>query len=213
MARIATIRLMIAIASVYKLVIHQMDVKTAFLNGDLEEEIYIKQPEGCLIPGQEHKVCKLVRSLYGLKQAPKQWHEKFDSILVSNGFHVNDSERCLYSKFHDNKGVFIILYVDDMLIMGTSLDIVKSTKTFLMSKFDTKDMGEADVILGIKIIRRQNDIILSQAHYVESILRKYGHFDDKPVKIPLSVTTHLQRYEVNQYLKNYIHRLLVQFLI
>ena len=77
-ARIASIRVLLALASIYKLVIHQMDVKTAFLNGELEEEVYMKQPEGFVIKGQENKVCKLIKSLYGLKQAPKQWHQKFD---------------------------------------------------------------------------------------------------------------------------------------
>ena len=77
---------MIALASIHRLFIHQMDVK-AILNGDLEEEIYMLQPKGCITPGQEHKVCKLNKSLYGLKQAPKQWHEKFDNALLKNGFY------------------------------------------------------------------------------------------------------------------------------
>ena len=91
-----------------------MDVKTAFLNDDLDEEIYMDQPEGFMIQGQESKVCKLRKSLYGLKQAPKQWHEKFDNTLISNGFVVNESDRCVYNKFSDDSGVIICLYVDDM---------------------------------------------------------------------------------------------------
>ena len=84
--RISSIRILIALASIHKFFIHQMDVKIAFLNGDLKEEIYMVQPEGCVISGQENKVCKLIKSLYGLKQAPKQWHEKFDQVLIKDGF-------------------------------------------------------------------------------------------------------------------------------
>ena len=90
--RITSIRMLIAFASLNNLEIHQMDVKTAFLNGDLEEEIYREQPEGFVAPGQEKKVCKLVKSLYGLKQAQKQWHEKFDSAMLSNGFKINECD-------------------------------------------------------------------------------------------------------------------------
>ena len=87
MTRIASIRVLIALASIHNLVIHQMDVKTAFLNGDMEEEIYMEQPEGCVVPRKEKKVCRLAKSLYGLKQAPKQWHNKFDHVLVTKIFH------------------------------------------------------------------------------------------------------------------------------
>ena len=84
--KISSFRILIALDSIHKLFIHQMDVKTAFLNGDLGEEIYMLQPEGCITPRQKNKVCKLNKSLYGLKQAPKQWHEKFDNALLKNGF-------------------------------------------------------------------------------------------------------------------------------
>nr|GFA55698.1 zinc finger, CCHC-type [Tanacetum cinerariifolium] len=85
-ARISTIRLLIAIASIYSLIIHQMDVKTTFLNGELEEEVYMNQPLGFIFPGNENKVCKLINSMYGLKQTPKQWHQKFDEVVLSNGY-------------------------------------------------------------------------------------------------------------------------------
>ena len=101
-----------------------MDVKTAFLNGDLEEEIYMVQPDGCVIPGQENKFCKLVKSLYGLKQAPKQWHEKLDQVLLSGGFSTIEVESCVYTKLVNNDCVIICLYVDDMLIFGTSMSVI-----------------------------------------------------------------------------------------
>nr|GEV19726.1 zinc finger, CCHC-type [Tanacetum cinerariifolium] len=98
-ARISTIRLLLALAAIHDLVIHQIDVKTAFLYGDLDEEIYMKQPKGFVMPGHESKVCKLKKSLYGLKQAPKQWHQKFDDVVLSNGFSLNLADKCMYSKF------------------------------------------------------------------------------------------------------------------
>ncbi|XP_057249385.1 uncharacterized protein LOC130590830, partial [Beta vulgaris subsp. vulgaris] len=151
--KIATIRTLLALAAIHDLVIHQMDVKTAFLNGDLEEEIYMSQPEGFVVLGQEDKVCKLRKSLYGLKQAPKQWYEKFDSTVVSNGFIVNNSDSCVYSKLIGSDCVIICLYVDDMLIFGNNLKVVNDTKLFLSSKFEMKDLGEADVILGVRLKR------------------------------------------------------------
>uniref|UniRef100_A0A2N9HDI0 CCHC-type domain-containing protein n=1 Tax=Fagus sylvatica TaxID=28930 RepID=A0A2N9HDI0_FAGSY len=146
-ARITSIRVLIALASIYKLVVHQMDVKTAFLNGDLDEEVYMDQPEGFVLPGNEKKVCKLVKSLYGLKQAPKQWHEKFDTVILANGFKHNGADKCVYSKFTSEYGVIVCLYVDDMLIFGTNMLGVCETKKYLASVFKMKDLNEADTIL------------------------------------------------------------------
>nr|GEW36335.1 zinc finger, CCHC-type [Tanacetum cinerariifolium] len=132
-ARISTIRLLIAMPSVHNLIIHQMDVKTTFLNRELEEDVYMNQPLGFIMPGNENKVCKLIKSLYGLKQAPKQWNQKFDEVVLSNGYLLNQAEKYVYSKFDaSGKGV-IFVYM-----------------------FFMKDMGEADVILGIRIKHASN---------------------------------------------------------
>ena len=112
-----------------------MDVKTAFLNGDLDEEVYMEQPEGFVLPRNEKKVCKLVKSLYGLKQAPKQWHEKFDLAILSDGFVHNSSNKYMYSKFTKEYGVIVCLYVDDMLIFGTNMKGVCETKKYLSFVF------------------------------------------------------------------------------
>ncbi|KAD6453934.1 hypothetical protein E3N88_08640 [Mikania micrantha] len=182
--KITTIRSLISIAAINGLLIHQMDVKTAFLNGDLDEEIYMLQPEGFVVSGLESKVCKLRKSLYGLKQAPKKWYEKFDRTLKQDGYIVNNSDSCVYSKRSKTGYVLICLYVDDMLIFGADMHDINQTKAFLSSKFEMKDLGEADVILGVKIKRTWNGISLCQSHYIEQMLKKFDCFELNPVKTP-----------------------------
>ena len=110
-SRITSIRMMLAIASMRNLAVHQMEVKTAFLNGDLEEEIYMEQPEGFVSPGQAGKVYRLVKSLYGLKQAPMKWHEKFDHVVFANGFKANECDSCVYYKeyYRDNEDGYMMI--------------------------------------------------------------------------------------------------------
>nr|GEX77190.1 zinc finger, CCHC-type [Tanacetum cinerariifolium] len=138
----------------------QMDVKTTFLNGDLDEEVYMKQLEGFVMSGNEHKVYKLVKSLYGLKQAPKQWRQKFNEVVLSSGFILNQSNK-------------------------TDQNQVDKTKRFLSSRFSMKDMGEADVILGIKIKRKNKGIVITQSHYIEKILKKFNRDDFSPINTPM----------------------------
>ncbi|KAK1677680.1 hypothetical protein QYE76_038528, partial [Lolium multiflorum] len=171
-ARLTTIRVLLSMAASYGLIVHQMDVKTAFLNGELEEEIYMDQPDGFVVKGEERKVCKLLKSLYGLKQAPKQWHEKFDRTLTSVGFVVNEADKCVYYRHGGGEGVILCLYVDDILIFGTNMKVIHEVKSFLSKSFDMKDLGEADVILNIKLIKNESGITLTQSHYVEKILSR-----------------------------------------
>ncbi|GJY31769.1 zinc finger, CCHC-type containing protein [Tanacetum coccineum] len=145
-----------------------MDVKTSFLNGELDEEVYMNQPYGFIITGNENKACKLIKCLYGLKQAPKQCHQKFDKVILSNGYLLNQADKCVYRKFDEtSKGVIICLYVDDMLIFDTNQVQVDLTKEFLSSRFSMKDIGEADVILGIRIKHESNRIAIYESHYIE----------------------------------------------
>ncbi|WVZ95552.1 hypothetical protein U9M48_041300 [Paspalum notatum var. saurae] len=158
-----------------------MDVKTTFLNGELDEEICMDQPEGFVAKGQEGLVCKLLKSLYGLKQAPKQWHEKFDKTLTTAGFVVNEADKCVYYRY----GVILCLYVDDILIFGTNLDVIKEVKDFLSNHFEMKELREADVILNIKLLREGNGgIILVQSHYIEKVLSRFGFSDFEPAPTP-----------------------------
>jgi hypothetical protein len=134
-----------------------MDVKTTFLNEELDEEIYMDQPDGYVSKGQESKVCMLLKSLYA-------------------GFVINEADRCVYYRYGGGHGVVLCLYVDDILIFGTNIDVINDVKSFLSKSFDMKDLGEVDVILNIKLIKDENGITLSQSHYVEKIeqIRLHG---------------------------------------
>ncbi|KAL0324836.1 UNVERIFIED_CONTAM: Retrovirus-related Pol polyprotein from transposon TNT 1-94 [Sesamum radiatum] len=172
-----------------------MDVKTTFLYGELEEEIYTDQPEGFVAHGNERKVCKLVKSLYGLKQAPKQWHEKFDQTILAFGFTVNENDKCIYCKVKGDRIIILCLYVDDILLIGSCIEIITETKSFLKNKFEMKDMGEADVILGIKLICSTDGIAISQSHYVEKILEKFGYQNSRIAKTPYDSSVALFKNE------------------
>ncbi|GKB65343.1 zinc finger, CCHC-type containing protein [Tanacetum coccineum] len=142
-------------ASIQNLIIHLMDVKISFLNGELDEEVYMNQPQGFIMPGNENKACKLIKSLYGLKQAPKKWHQKFDEVVLSNDYLLNQADKC-----------------------------VDLTNEFLSSRFSMKDMREADVILDIRIKHESNGISISQSHYIEKVLKKFSYFDFTLVSTP-----------------------------
>jgi hypothetical protein len=137
---------LLSLAASYGLIVHQMDVKIAFLNGELEE-IYMDQSDGFVANGQEGKVYKLLKSLYGLKQAPKQCHEKFDRTLTCAGFVVNEADKYVYYWYGGGEGIILCLYVDDILIFGSIIKVIKEVKEFLSNNFQMKDLGEADVIL------------------------------------------------------------------
>ena len=147
------IRLVLGMVAVENLPLKQLDVKTAFLHGDLEEDLYTIQLEGFITQGQEDLVCKLKKSLYGLKQAPRQWYKKFDSFMRRIGFKRCEVDHCCYVKSFDNSYIILLLYVDDMLIAGSSIEEINNLKKQLSKQFAMKDLGAAKQILGIRIIK------------------------------------------------------------
>ncbi|KAK8553243.1 hypothetical protein V6N13_024310 [Hibiscus sabdariffa] len=185
--------MILTIAALRNLEVHQTDVKIAFLNGELDEEIYMEQPKGHVVTGQERKVCRLVKSLYGLKQAPKQWHEKFDNVMMTKGFKINECDKCVYVKTTYIGYVILCLYVDDILFVGSNNEMVIRTKNMLNSRFDMKDMGLADTILGIQIKWSPEGLILTQSHYVDKILGKFGKDDFGIAKTPIDISQHLSK--------------------
>jgi hypothetical protein len=126
-----------------------MDVKMAFLNEDMLENVYMTQPKGFAMKGKKHMGCHLKKSIYGLKQASRQWYLKFDETIRSFGFKENELDNCIYAKFRSEKFIFLILYVDDMLLASSDVSLLLETKRFLSSNFDIKDLGKASYVLGI----------------------------------------------------------------
>ena len=148
------IRVVLGLVASLDLELEQFDVKIDFLDGDLKEEIYMDQPEGFKIKGKEHMVCKLKKSLYGLKHAPRQWYKKFDSFMVGHGYTRTNVDHCVYvRKFSNVKFVILLLYVDDMLIVGQDTIVIGNLKKDLFKSFDMKDLGLARQILGMQILR------------------------------------------------------------
>ncbi|GJS17927.1 retrotransposon protein, putative, ty1-copia subclass [Tanacetum coccineum] len=174
-ADIRAIRILIAIVAFYDYEIWQMDVKIAFLNRHLSEEVYMVQPEGFVNPKFLNRVCKLKRSIYGLKQASRQWNKRFDDEIKKFGFSQNRDEPCVYVKDSGSYVTFLILYVDDILIMGNNIPMLQDVKSYLRRCFTMKDLGEDAYILGIKIYRDRSKrlISLSQSAYIEKILKRF----------------------------------------
>ncbi|GJT61588.1 retrovirus-related pol polyprotein from transposon TNT 1-94 [Tanacetum coccineum] len=136
-----SLRIILALVAHFDLELHQMDVKTAFLNGNLEEEVYMEQPEGFFIDGKEKMVCKLKKSIYGLKQASRQWYIKFNDTITSFGFEEIIVDRCIYRKISGSKFIFLVLYVDDILLATNDFGLLHKTKEYLSKNFEMKDMG------------------------------------------------------------------------
>ena len=150
-------------------------------------------PKGLLFQVKKRKFVGLSRKEKGLKQASMQWHEKFDSVMMTNGFKINECDKCVYVKNTERGFVIICLYVDDILIMGSNNEVIKTTKEMFNNKFDMKDLGVADVILGIKISKTLDGLILSQSHYIEKILKKFKQNDSSPMRTPIDVNLHLSK--------------------
>jgi len=164
-----------------------MDVKFAFLHGDLEEEIYMEQPKGFQV-GKEDYVYILKKSLYDLKQAPRQWYKKFESIMGEQGYMKTTSDHCVFVKqFANNDFIILLLYVDDMFIVGQNASRIDRLKKQLGMSFAMKDFGPAKQILGIRIIRDRNEkkLWLSQEKYIKGVLQRFHMEKAKAVSTPL----------------------------
>ena len=187
-AMIKSIRILLAIAAYHDYEIWQMDVKTAFLNGHLEEDVYMVQPEGFVDQKHPNKVCKLKRCIYGLKQASRNWNHRFDDEITKYGFIRNEDESCVYMKTSESSVTFLVLYVDDILIIGNHIPTLRGVKAWLGKCFSMKDLGEAQYILGIKIYRDRSKrlIGLSQSTYIDKVLKRFKMENSKRGSVPMA---------------------------
>jgi hypothetical protein len=188
-AKMNSIRVLLSMATTYDLELQQADVDTAFLYGDVDTELYMKQPTGFIEPGKEHLVCKLKKCLYGTKQAARQWYLKIQSCMMKNGYKSCSADNCIFIKEAMGKISIIGIYVDDLIIACSSSDEVKSIIAFLKKSFSIKELGNLQYCLGVKVDRdRPNgQMFLSQKAYVERLVEKFGLTDCKPCYTPSSM--------------------------
>lgn len=178
-------RLLLAISVKLGLHTTHLDVKTAFLNGELQENVLMCQPEGFVVKGNENKVCKLKKAIYGLKQSSRAWYQKVEEVLIGLDFKKSDYEPCLFMKRNRGMITIIALYVDDFIIFSNDENETDFLKDKLNSNFKIKDLGELKLCLGMKI-RRENDmLILDQSTYIDHLLKKFNMTNCNSVNTPI----------------------------
>jgi hypothetical protein len=192
-ARLDSVRLLIALAAHEGWEVHHMDVKSAFLNGDLQEEVYVEQPAGFVIAGKEHKVLKLHKALYGLHQAPRAWNSKLDGTLVSLGFRRSLSEHAIYVRPNGGTQLVVGVYVDDLVITGASCDDIKLFKKEMAAAFKMSDLGLLHYYLGIEVKQGADGISLSQGAYAIKLLEKSGMAGCNPSQVPMEARLKLSK--------------------
>ena len=204
---------LLAIAAYFDYEIWQMDVKTAFLNGILTEDVYMIQPEGFVDPKDAEKVCQLQRAIYGLKQASRSWNIRFDEVVKEFGFIQNEEEACVYKKESGSAKAFLILYVDDILMIGNDMNFLSEIKESLKKSFSMKDLGEAAYILGIKIYRDRSKclIALSQSTYIDKVLKRFKMENAKKGILPMSHGIVLGKNQCQQSAGERVHMSMVPF--
>ena len=163
--------------------IHQMDVKTTFLNDILEEEVYIKQPQGFEVYGRDSHVCRLRKALYGLKQAPRAWYSRIDSYLQQLGFGKSEADPNLYYLVDGEDPIILVLYVDDLFITGEERPIERC-KLGLASEFEMKDIGLMHYFLGMEVWQEDGHVFMGWGKYAYNILRRFQGRGINPCQLP-----------------------------
>ncbi|TPX53567.1 DNA-directed DNA polymerase [Powellomyces hirtus] len=196
-AKFGSVRMVLAIAAIKNMELEQMDAVTGFLNPNIEEEIYMEQPEGFAIAGQEDLVCCLRRSLYGLKQSSRNWNQLLDARLKQLGFVQSNADNCIYTPHAQDpkSALYLLVYVDDMILTSKSMVQINRIKTELSRQFKMTDMGALGLFLGVEITRDcpSRRLWLSQKHYLQNVLASFGMDNCKPVSTPMETSTRLTK--------------------
>ncbi len=185
--RLSTLRILLSIITKFDLEAIQLDVTTAFLNGHLNEELYMEQPEGFVIKGEENKSLRLHKCIYGLKQASNVWYKLLHSVISKElGFNQCYKDSCVYVKEENSSISIIAIYVDDIILCGNKSSLIDLYKSQLMSRFKMKDNGPINWILGLKIQRNRDTgrLSIDQSKYIKDLLNKFNMTDCKPVYTP-----------------------------
>ncbi|KAK9073638.1 hypothetical protein SSX86_007962 [Deinandra increscens subsp. villosa] len=190
-----TIRLVLSLAVTNKWLMRQLDFKNAFLHGDLNETIFLRQPQGFVNNEHPGYVCKLQKSLYGLKQAPRAWFEKLSAVLLQLGFKGSKTDPSLFIYNHKGTIIYFFVYVDDIIITGNNTKAINVVVSHLSEKLALKDLGNLDYFLGLEIVKDGDDIILSQQKYIHDIVERAGLSTAKPVPTPMVTSPPLSLHD------------------
>jgi hypothetical protein len=184
--RYTSIRVIVSLVASMGWNLHQMDVKTTFLNGEIEEEVYIEKPQWFEVYSRDTHMCILKKDLYRLKKAPRAWYARMDSYITRLGFSKSHADPNLYYKFMDNALVILLLYVDDLFITGEEYLIIQCKKE-LASEFYMKDLGLMHYYLGLEVWQKCGEVFLVQGKYAINILQKFGMMDCKSMDTPMTM--------------------------
>ena len=195
--KIQSLRVLLALANQRQAHLHQMDVTTAFLYGDLEEDLYMAQPEGQAKPGEEAMVCKLRKSIYGLKQSPRMWNKRLDEFMRREGLIRIQEDHAIYVLTSNPSQLFVGVYVDDLIIGSSELGVIHSLKESLSQEFRMKDLGDLSYVLGIKIMRTNDCLYLSQKQYAMELLRKFKMEECNGAMTPMDPSPDLENFETS----------------
>ena len=191
-AKMVSIRLLFCMTTMRSWPLYQLDIKNAFLHGDLVEEVYMKQPLGFVTQGESGLVCWLRHSLYGLKQSPRAWFGYFSSVVQEFGMTRSTSDHSVfYHHTFSRESIYLIVYVDDIFITDSDQDGIQKLKKHLFNHFQTKELGKLKYFLGIEIAQSNSGVVMSQRKYVLDILEEISMLDCKPVDTPMDLKVKL----------------------
>ena len=192
-AKMSTVKVLLSVAANHGWSLSQMDVKNAFLHGELEEEVYMKIPPGHPLCGDPSRVCKLNKSIYGLKQSPRAWHAKLSSTLEDLGFTRSSADSSLYVQTGQTEKLMVLIYVDDLIITGSNADSIAALKKKLQGKFPVKDLGPLKYFLGIEVATSRKGLFLNQRKYTIDLLRDSNMLNSKPANTPFDSKLQLDK--------------------
>ncbi|GJV03166.1 putative ribonuclease H-like domain-containing protein [Tanacetum coccineum] len=208
-ARIEAIRLFLAFASFMGFLVYQMDVKSAFLYGNITEEVYVKQPPGFEDPAHPNKVYRVVKALYGLHQAPRAWYERLSTFLLKHGYRRGAIDKTLFIK-KDRRDIMLVqVYVDDIIFGSTKSSMVKDFEDLMQKEFKMSSMGELTFFLGLQVKQSNGGIFLSQDKYVKDILNKFDFRTIKPASTPIEAHKSLGKDEEGEDVDVHLYRSMI----
>ncbi|GJT82748.1 retrovirus-related pol polyprotein from transposon TNT 1-94 [Tanacetum coccineum] len=194
-ARLKSIRILLAYACALDFKLYQMDVKSAFLNSFINEEVYVAQPPGFIDFAKPNYVYKLKKALYGLKQAPKAWYDRLKAFLIKHNYSIGMVDNTLFNKKKDSNLIIVQIYVDDIILRSTCQEMCDDFAKIMHDEFEMSMMGELNFFLGLQIKQLDDGIFFNQSKYIKEMLKKFGLEDSKPIKTPMSTETKLTRDE------------------